>query len=155
MIVQAVADSFPTFEETEKSWPELGTGEARIVLFTPDRPLIKLPNFSFCRTALVDNYDYGGIVDGTFYFVDVPKGEHVVTCSGNDHARVSLDLDSHEIAYIQMSGSKLELLSLSVAQERIQDLNHGFEDALPFDDQPFVRDRRDKNPKCPERGACE
>lgn len=148
-VMNMVADSFPTYEETVNSWPELDENHSRIVLFTLDRKLHEIyigPYEPFsdphCEATL-DGVDYPGMFPGTFMFIDVVVGEHTLNCIKSNTLKITLNTKGGEIVYI--SGvSPLKVVKIQDILEQLKVLNHGFDEALPYDDQPITIKRRSK-----------
>lgn len=137
-IKEMVANSFPTYDETVKNWPSLGSDQSRIFLFLPKNT----PAFSYCKVTL-DGVDYGGMLNGTFMFVDVKKGEHILFCTKTNKPKLTLELDGGEIVYV--SGlSPLAVIEDPNIHAQLKELNHAFEESLPYDEQPFTIKRRSK-----------
>lgn len=147
MVTEMVANAFPTYDETIKSWPSLTEDQGRIVIFAP-KSTIDLPTLSRCRSApTIDGVPYEGIIKGTFVFVDVEKGTHVLSCSKTGTPSFELDIRGGEIVYIEMGEAKNNALPLIIVEQKavydkLKDLNHAFDDAIPYDKQPLTIKRR-------------
>ncbi|MCW8929053.1 MAG: DUF2846 domain-containing protein [Gammaproteobacteria bacterium] len=135
-----VANSFPTYDETVQNWPELDTNHSRLFLFLPDEKFLR-PT-SYCKVT-VDGVDYGGILNGTFMFIDVTKGEHTLFCTNSNTPKLILNTKGGDIVYISGT-SPLKVVDIQDIQDQLKVLNHTFDEALPYDDQPFTIKRRSK-----------
>jgi len=148
-IMNMVADSFPTYEETVNSWPELDENHSRIFLFSLDRKIHEIyigpfEPFSdpYCEVTL-DGVEYGGMLSGTFMFIDVNVGEHTLFCTKSNTPKLTLNTKGGDIVYI--SGiSPLKIVKIQDIQDQLKILNHAFDEALPYDEQPFTIKRRSK-----------
>ncbi len=138
MLKEMVANSFPTYGETVENWPELDADHSRIFLFLPTQT----PSLSYCKVTL-DGVDYGGMLNGTFMFIDVEKGKHTLFCTKSNKPKLNLDLKGGEIVYIN-GISPLTVNAKQDIENQLGGLNHAFEEALPYDDQPFTIKRRSK-----------
>ena len=148
-VMNMVADSFPTYEETTNSWPKLGDNHSRIVLFTLDRKLYEisvgpLEPFSepYCD-VMINEADYAGRFPGTFFFIDIEAGEHTLSCMNKNTSEITLKTEGGEIIYVS-GGEPLKVFKFQDIQDQLKVLNHGFDDALPYDDQPITIKRRSK-----------
>lgn len=131
-----VANSFPTYEETINSWPELDENHSRIFMFSLDQRAFE---FSGSRCEIIlDGVEYVGMFPGTFMFIDVVAGEHTLLCSKSD---LTLNTKGGDIVYVSQT-SPLKSVKIQDIQEQLKELNHGFDEALPYDDQPFTIKRR-------------
>ena len=146
-VMNMVADSFPTYEETVNSWPQLEENNSRIVLFTSDRKLYEIyigpfEPFSepYCEVT-IDGVDYPGRFPGTFFFIDVVAGEHTLFCKKGSTSTITLNTKGGEIVYIG-GGEPLKVFKLQNIEKLLKLLNHGFDEALPYDDQPITIKRR-------------
>lgn len=145
MVMEMAANSFPTYDETIENWPELPPEQGRIVIFTPT----KNPVFSYCEIT-VDDVDYRGMIEGTFIFVDMKVGAHALACANNNYPSLNLDIRDGEIVYIKKfksnnGSSPFIVIEPSDVYENLKDVNHAFEEALPYDAQPTTIKRREKN----------
>jgi hypothetical protein len=146
-VIEMVANTFPTYDETVKAWPALTENQGRIVIFSP-KSIVELPTFSRCRSApTIDGIPYEGIMNGTFIFVDVKKGAHVFSCSKTGTPNFELDIRGGEIVHVEMGKaenkeSPLLLVEKQAAYDKLKDLNHAFDDAIPYDKQPLTIKRR-------------
>lgn len=143
MMMEMVANSFPTYDETIKSWPEVPSDQGRIVIFTPT----KNPVFSYCEVT-INEVDYKGMIEGTFIFVDVKKGVHALSCSNTDYPALNLNIESGDIVYVKkfksINGkSPFIVIEESDVYENLKDVNHAFEDAIPYDKQQVVVKHRE------------
>ncbi len=144
MLANMVANSFPTYEETVNSWPALDKNHSRIFLFSLDTKLYEIHTpFSDSSCAVIlDGVEYGGILSGTFMFIDVAAGEHTLFCTKSS-PKLVLNTSGGDIVYI--SGiSPLKVVKIKDIQDQLKVLNHAFDEALPYDDQPFTIKRRSK-----------
>ncbi|MDX2368837.1 MAG: hypothetical protein QNK36_10595 [Colwellia sp.] len=148
-VMNMVADSFPTYEETVKNWPELDENHSRIVLFTLDRELheISIGPFEpfsepYCEVT-IDGVEYPGRFPGTFFFIDVVVGDHTLHCTNSSTSKITLNSKGAEIVYIS-GGAPLNIFKIENIQDQLKVLNHGFDEALPYDDQPITIKRRSK-----------
>jgi len=148
-VMNMVADSFPTYEETISSWPPLDENRSRIVLFTLDKKLYEIsigPYEPFSEPycdVIIDGVDYAGRFPGTFFFIDVVAGEHELFCAKKSASKIILNTKVGEIIYIG-GGAPLKIFKARDIQDQLKLLNHGFDEALPYDDQPFTIKRRSK-----------
>lgn len=138
MIMETIANSFPTYHETIENWPEIPEGQGRIVLFTPT----KNPAFSYCEIT-IDNKEYGGMLEGTFIFQDLYQGEHLLACANNNIPSLSLNIAAGETVYLKKyksvkGESPFILIEEQDVYENMKDVNHAFEAAMPYDQQPRV-----------------
>jgi len=138
MIMESIANSFSTYDETAQNWPEIPAGQGRIVLFTPS----KNPIFSYCEIT-IDNKEYGGMLEGTFIFQDLDQGEHLLACANNKAPSLSLDVAAGETVYLKKyksveGKSPFILIEEQDIYENMKDVNHAFESAIPYDQQPRV-----------------
>ena len=146
-VVEMVANTFPTYDETVKAWPTLTENQGRIVIFSP-KSTFELPTFSKCSSApTIDGLLYEGLINGTFIFVDVEKGAHVFSCSKTGAPSFELDIRSGEIVHLEMGKaqnkeSPLLVVEKQAVYEKLKDLNHAFNDAIPYDKQPLTIKRR-------------
>ena len=143
MMMEMAANSFPTYDETIKSWPEIPSDQGRIVIFTPT----KNPIFSYCEVT-IDEVDYKGMIEGTFIFVDVKKGLHTLSCSNNDYPDLNLNIESGDIVYVKkfksINGKSLFIIiEEHDVYENLKNVNHAFEDAIPYDKQPLIVKHRE------------
>jgi len=148
-IMNMVADSFPTYEETTNSWPELDENHSRIVLFTLDRKMHEIHIGPFepfsdphCEVTL-DGVEYPGMFPGTFLFIDVVVGEHTLVCTKSNTPTITLNTKGGEIVYIS-GAAPLKVVKIQDIQDQLKVLNHGFDDPLPYDEQPITIKRRSK-----------
>ena len=148
-VVEMVANTFPTYDETVKAWPTLTENQGRIVIFASKR-FLELPAFSRCRSdATIDGVPYEGIMKGTFIFVDVEKGAHILSCSKTGTPNFELDIRGGEIVHVEMGESEnkaspLLIIEKQAAYDKLKELNHAFDDAIPYDKQPLTIKRRKK-----------
>jgi hypothetical protein len=145
MVMEMAANSFPTYDETVKNWPKLPSQQGRIVIFTPT----KNPVFSYCEIT-IDDVDYRGMIEGTFIFVDIKTGPHALACANNSYPSLNLNIRDGEIVYIKKyksinGSSPFIVLNQSDVYENLKEVNHAFEEALPYDAQPITIKRREKN----------
>jgi len=147
-VIEMVANTFPTYDETVKAWPTLTENQGRIVIFSPKSTIDLLPTFSQCRSApTIDGVPYEGIINGTFIFVDVEKGVHVFSCSKTGTPNFELDIHGGEIMHFEMGeaqnkASPLLIVEKQAVYDKLKDLNHAFDDAIPYDKQPLTIKRR-------------
>ncbi len=139
-VQQMVADSFPTYDETVQNWPKLDENHSRFFLYSPNGKFIDFD--TYCKVTL-DGVDYGGMLQGTFMFIDVKAGEHTVYCTKTNKPKLSVNTKGGEIVYID-GISPLVIVNIEDVQGQLKGLNHAFEEALPYDDQPFTIKRRSK-----------
>ena len=148
-VMNMVANSFPTYEATVSSWPQLDENHSRIVFFTLDRKLYEIfigPYEPFSEPycdVIIDGVDYAGRFPGTFFFIDVVVGEHTIFCTKKDASKITLNTKGGEIVYIG-GGAPLKIFKVQDIQDQLKLLNHGFDEALPYDDQPLTIKRRSK-----------
>ena len=83
------------------------------------------------------------MLQGTFMFIDVKAGEHTVYCTKTNNPKLSVSTKGGEIVYID-GISPLVIVNIEDVQSQLKGLNHAFEEALPYDDQPFTIKRRSK-----------
>jgi len=146
-VTEMVANTFPTYDETLKAWPALTENQGRIVFFAP-KSIFELNPFSKCRSApTIDGVPYEGLLNGTFIFADVERGVHVFSCSKTGSPSFELDIHSREIVYLEMgtaqnNESPLRVVEKQAVYEKLKDLNHAFNDAIPYDKQPLTIKRR-------------
>ena len=146
-VVEMVANTFPTYDETVKAWPSLTENQGRIVIFS-SKSIIDYTIFSRCRSApTIGGVPYEGIIKGTFIFVDVEKGAHVLSCSKTGTPNIKLDIRGGEIVHVEMGkaenkASPLLLVEKQAVYDKLKDLNHAFDDAIPYDKQPLTIKRR-------------
>ncbi|MGB1263922.1 MAG: hypothetical protein ACPG52_13520 [Cognaticolwellia sp.] len=144
-----VADAFPTYQETVNGWPPLDENHSRIVLFSFDRKLYEIaigPYEPFSDPnciVTIDGADYPGMINGTFIFIDVTAGEHDLSCTSSNSTKLKLTTGAKEVVYIGAI-SPLKVTPLVDIQEHLTVLNHAFDDALAYDDQPITIKRRSK-----------
>ena len=149
MVQNMVADSFPTYQETVKSWPPLDENHSRIVLFSFDRKIYEIAigpyePFSdpYCIVT-IDRADYPGMINGTFIFIDVTAGEHNLSCTTSKSTKFKLKTKAKEVIYIGAI-SPLNASPIADIQEHLNVLNHAFDEALAYDEQPITIKRRSK-----------
>lgn len=146
-VIEMVANTFPTYDETVKDWPSLTENQGRVIIFSP-KSIVELPTFSRCRSApTIDGIPYEGIINGTFIFVDVKKGTHVFSCSKTGIPNFELDIRGGEIVHVEMGKAEnkeppLLLVKKQAVYGKLKDLNHAFDDAIPCDKQPLTIKRR-------------
>ena len=149
LVHNAVVNSYPTYQETEASWPPLKTNESRLLVYWPRLPAQGLNpvgpgGFGAIRLVIDDRYSTT-VGDQTFVFVDLPPGDHEVTAKTGGFLGTSktlnVQLNPGQIIYLEVETSQIANKPPRVAAEEearaaLPKIHHNYKNALPFNQQP-------------------
>lgn len=114
----AVVSSYPTFEETERSWPPLPADHGRVVVFWPRLPaqgFTPLPTMGGFGTVQLtidsDSSKSTTVRDQTFVFADLSAGPHVFEVNPGGlfwkKHTVTVNVEAGQITFLKIETTQL------------------------------------------------
>lgn len=151
LIHNAVVSSYPTFEQTQKSWPSLAKGTGRVVIYWPR---LAAGGFSPLGPGGMGHVEVtlDGqksqsflLMDQTFVFTHLAAGKHTVTVTKGflfGPVDTTFEVLEGETTYLaiqasnQMSLKPTRIVEPTEAAKALADIRHSFEKPLPIAEQP-------------------
>lgn len=143
MIADLAISSFPTYKELIDKWPSIKEGEARIIVYLPKEALpakalldlgytVAQTGYSVSSDILVDDSWKINLIDRTFIFLDLEKGNHQIKYRDNI---LNIQIPERKIRFINIASGKLKVVEENEALVELKELHHAFKTYLPLNDQ--------------------
>lgn len=152
MIHNMVVSSYPTFEDTESSWPSITGNNGRLLVYWPRLPLGGFGKGGMASLKLTidgEKSKSGSIGDQTFVFIDLKEGAHTVELSQpgpffTTHKNtISVNIKQEEIVFLKIKpqsfdrkAERAEVVDSSEARDSLKDIYHNYKIPAAFNEQP-------------------
>ena len=140
----SVLSTYPTFKETETSWPEISEDSGRLVIYWSTAE-----NKGFGERAIVygevtiDTSIPGRIGNQTFIFIDLDVGDHTIEFNRQGplfstiRDTTSITISQREIVYVEIvDDNYIYSVAPAFARESLKESHHNYKTPLPFNKQP-------------------